>query len=212
MDRQHTRRLFSTPPIEKIPISKKDLRLGSAQQTHVHHTCTLSQWAEHLRQQPGYRWVGLTAKAWLLPDGVTIQPLGGQMHDTWLQSHQDVARRFGLTAADLEGDHQQVRIAALLHGFIRVAWERSNGRLTIEGIDRHYTGTAKSALFMLIADNAEAVDRVTLNVLSGDGCRLVVTTSQDLFTYDGPKKLDHLPEALAGACGFITSSTKSGRD
>lgn len=36
MDRQHIRRLFRTPPIEKIPISKKDLRLASAQRARTH--------------------------------------------------------------------------------------------------------------------------------------------------------------------------------
>ena len=156
----------------------------------------LAEWAQVLRAEPEYQLVPLTAKMWVFPDG-TVQPLGGQLHDTWLQDHPQVAERLGLTPEELSGSHQEVRIAALKHGLIRVAYERANGRLTIEGLYRHLRGEVKRQVFMLVADNLSSIDSVTVNLMDETAEHLIVTKSADLFAYDDDEKLDHLPQVLS---------------
>jgi hypothetical protein len=143
------------------------------------------------RQLPSYRRVELTPKLWLQPNGRLVS-LGGEQHDTWLQAHRDVAKRFGLTAAELRRDHQGVRMAALRKGFIRVAYERGAGRLALEGMSKFWTGNVKSTLFMLIADNIGMIDQVAVNLFSDRGT-LLVSKSASLFRYADNEKLERIP-------------------
>lgn len=143
------------------------------------------------KKATAYKAQELTAKMWLLPDGV-IQPLNGRYHHQFLIENFELAQRFGLTHKDLAQDEQMIRLAALRKGFIRIAYESSTGRLVIEGNAKYWTKTVKDTLFMLCADNAGKIDQMTVNLFD-DNNQKVSTGSQQLFTMDDAEKLEHLP-------------------
>jgi len=153
----------------------------------------LHVFAEVLREKAEYKRTILTPKMWRLPDG-TIQPLGGNLHDEWLKANPQVAARFGLTAKDLAGDHQGVRIAALKKGFIRIAYELRTGHLVVESLYKFYTGQARTDVFMLVADNVEKIDRITISLLDDSATKLLTSRSENLFNFDDKEKLNHIPE------------------
>lgn len=164
---------------------------------HSPQSNRLEEFAQVLRKEPEYKQITLTSKMWLLPDG-TVQPLDGELHDQWLQNHHLVAQKFGISDEDLFGDtadHQTVRIAALKRGFVRIVYERGTGALTVEALHKYYNSQARSAIFMLVADNAEMIDRMTVNLLDDTATKLMSTRSENLFNYDDKEKLNHLPES-----------------
>jgi hypothetical protein len=157
----------------------------------------LWEFAQEQRLREDYASIPLTAKLWIFPDG-HAQPLNGEMHDTWLQSHRPTAQKYGVTDSDLAGDHQAVRLNALRRGLTRVAYELRYGHLVFEGNAKYWRGAVKNTAYMIVADNIDKIDRITVTLFD-DHDRVWKSENAELFSYaDDREKLDHLPGLFEG--------------
>lgn len=135
--------------------------------------------------------IPLTNKMWILPDA-TVQPLS-QWHWSWLQTHPLVYKKFKIKGDPQKMDEGMGRKRALQAGFFRVAYELNRGQLTIEGCEKFFTKKIKDAIFMLVLDNVDAVDNMTVNLFDDEVKKLVWRGSEPLFHYSGQEKLNKLP-------------------
>jgi len=130
---------------------------------------------------------GITSKMWMLPDGQFVAL--DRWHWDWLQAHPDVAKKYGV---NLQVDDIDGRLNALRRGFFRVNYERNRGSLTIEGLAKFWTKAVKDSVFMLVVDNVDAIDNMTVTLMNDSG-GIVRNGSAQLFRLSAEEKLDHLP-------------------
>jgi hypothetical protein len=133
-----------------------------------------------------YRTDRQTSKMWLMPTGELV-PLT-VWHFQWLLDHPDVTRKYRI---EIGGD-TSTRFSALKAGFVRINYERGSGTLTVEVHTKGWTEEVKERIFMLVVDNGPSLDHFQINVLNDSGCTERSGYAQ-LFQYDDPKKLDHIP-------------------
>lgn len=136
----------------------------------------------HGKSTTPYAKHALSAKMWLLPNGI-LQPLNGRYHHDYLREHPTLAAKLGLSNLDLSGDEQSIRIRALRKGFIRVAYESKFGRLVVEGGAKFWTKQVKDTIFMLVADNAEKIDSMAVNLFDAQGL-VIKRADTQLFSMD----------------------------
>jgi len=127
-----------------------------------------------------------TAKMWIDPSGKVVPLL--TYHYEYFRDYPGEAEKYGVSFAD----ENSTRLEALRKGFIRVNYERKTGKLTIEAGAKGWTQPAIEVIFMLIAVNREAIDCLSLAVLSETGA--VIQSGQALiFRYSEREKIRHIP-------------------
>jgi hypothetical protein len=139
---------------------------------------------------------GLTSKMWLLPNG-QLQSLD-RWHWDWLLANPGVAKKFGV---NLQGNgDEDARLGALRRGFFRINYERNRGQLTVEGLAKFWSKTIKDTIFMLVIDNVDAIDHMSVALLNEQG-QVVRHGASQLFSYSAEEKMEHLPLISEGRRG-----------
>ena len=137
----------------------------------------------------------LTSKMWILPDGVPVSL--DQWHYRWILANKTRVAKFGLDTTELPDDEQTVRIAALKKGFFRVNYEINNGALTVEGIDTKYNKKIKDALFMIVMNNLNRIDRINLILVNDTVEAVSKRRSVELFMiHDDGEKMEAASKTL----------------
>ena len=143
--------------------------------------------------------VPLAHKMWILPDA-SVQPLTC-WHWQWLQSHPSIYRKFKIQGVAAAMGEVPGRKCALRAGFFRVNYEKHDGGLTIEGCRRSLRDEIKDAVFMIVADNAPKIDRITINLFDYAVEHLDSTATAFIFRYGNKEKCDHIPLVSDSARG-----------
>lgn len=138
---------------------------------------------------------GGTSKMWIDPKNRPI-PLDG-MHYEWLMENAAFVRKaFNLPDMPKFGvhDEQAARIWALMNGFTRVNYNPRNGNVTFDTCEKFWTPKRQDVCSMIIADNADDLYSITVNVYSDDGKQLVRDGTQDVKSLDdAAAKVEAIP-------------------
>ena len=135
--------------------------------------------------------VPLVHKMWILPDG-TVQPLI-KWHWSWLQANPDVYQKFRIKGDASKMDEGMGRRLALQAGFFRLNYEKGNGHLTIEGCQKFLSRKHKDAITLIVHDNAQKIDHITLNLFDPEVKRLEKTATHSIFRHRNEDKSGHIP-------------------
>jgi hypothetical protein len=136
-----------------------------------------------------YKTDALTAKMWIDPNGKPHNL--SEWHYRWFLKN---ASKYSIDVSGLPDDESTVRKFALQKGFFRVNFEHRNASLTIEGLKKNLSRKVKDAIFALVMDNLNDIDRVKLNLFEDDFQR-VDSKYAEIFSYGTD---DEKIEALDG--------------
>lgn len=128
---------------------------------------------------------GGTSKMWIDPKNRPI-PLDG-MHYEWLRDNAAFIRKaFNLPNMPEFGlkDEGPARLWALMNGFTRVNYKPQNGEVVFDTCEKFWTPKRQDVVSMIIAENADEIDHIVVNVYSDDGKRLVRDGAQDVSGLD----------------------------
>jgi GNAT superfamily N-acetyltransferase len=134
----------------------------------------------------------LPVKAFIEPDG-KFTKVTDATHDDFLIGNADkYNKKFGTKIPKTQGK-EDVRIGALNKGFIRIAYEPNNGRLTYEANAKTFSRKQADKIFEHVADNLDSIDIITVALLDEKG-NVVKTASRKFFLMDDDAaKLDAIP-------------------
>lgn len=148
---------------------------------------------------------GGTSKMWIDPKNRPI-PLDG-MHYEWLRDNAAFIRKaFNMPDMPDFGVHDEnpARLWALQHGFTRVNYNPRNGNVTFDTCEKFWTPKRQDVVSMIIADNADDIYSITVNVYSDDGKQLVKDGSEDVRGLDdAAAKVEAIPFVEAARVKII---------
>lgn len=105
---------------------------------------------------------GTFTKAWVDPEG-TLHQFGSQWHHDWLNEQSKLRSKYGIP----KGDDTVVRNAALKKGFLRVNYDKKNGKLVVEARSKDWPDHIE-AVRKLVDSNADKFDSMEVHLMSND--------------------------------------------
>lgn len=138
---------------------------------------------------------------WLLPDGEyagqndrtgVYQNTGDWHGEHILQNADDYASRFGLK----RGRSEDLRLAALRSGFVRLRYDGTNGRMGVEANAKHFKKQLPK-LEDILEQNLGKIDRLDVNLFDDDG-KVVRANGEAIFRLDDFAKSQAVMDILRG--------------
>ena len=142
-----------------------------------------------------YKTDALTSKMWILPDGKVVSL--GEWHYRWVMANKARLAKYGLDVTKLPDDETAVRVASIKAGLFRVNYEHGNGSITIEGLKNKKNRLVKDAIFVIVMENLNAIDRVKITLFDDHAKKVIQSDEVAIFSYHtDEEKLSALDDIL----------------
>lgn len=139
---------------------------------------------------------------WVLPDGsyqgqndrTGVYQNTGDWHGNHLGDNMDAyANQFGLK----RGKAEDLRLAALRSGFVRMRYDGANGRMGVEANIKHFKGKQLAKVQDVLEQNLGKIDRLDVNLFDDTG-KVVRANGEAIFRLDDFAKSQAVLDILKG--------------
>ncbi len=139
---------------------------------------------------------------WVLPSGeyvgqndrTGVYQNTGDWHGTHLGDNMDAyAERFGLK----RGKAEDLRLAALRSGFVRMRYDGASGRMGVEANVNQFKGKTKAKVEEVLEQNLGKIDRLDVNLFDDTG-KIVRQSGDAIFRMDDFLKSQAVLDILSG--------------